>query len=180
MYCKIRSIILLVLVSFLSIGQANANFIEGDLYEDSEVSGLFWEFVGSFDLAGGPRVGSVDALAVNGIEAASIVFGELLDGEYALSRDIDGLTVDHLAIYDSFNNETGIFEFSESLDANFGGDLTYDVSGDVSAFINDRSPIGDNLNFVFRSINIEVPEPSTLLFLSMILFIFSKRYIQKN
>lgn len=179
---KIRSAILFVLFSLFSIGQANANFIVGDLYTDSDsaTSGVFWQFVGRFDIADGPSFSDEGALALNGIEAATAVFGELSEGEYALSTDEENLTVDHLAIYDSYNNALGIFANSESLNANLAGTLNYDAIGDVSAYISDRSPTGENFNNVFRSIAIQVPEPSTLIFLSIILFIFSKRYIKNK
>jgi hypothetical protein len=187
-----------ILVAFLSIGllgQANAGLTLGGIYEDSV--GVEWKYVGSFDLAAGPKWNNADGLGngklvtpLNGLEVAANKFGLPLE-DLALSAlvmsqaSFDSIqegqdVVNHLAWYDG--NIAAISRLPEDIDADIDNDGSYDRydgalnSGDVSAYVDDRGVVfasgedidGYNINYVFKAI--EVPEPSTLALFALILY----------
>jgi hypothetical protein len=164
-------------------GFANANLIVGDFYTDENNLNLQWEYVGSFDLAAGPRwFGSTP---YNGIEAAAFNFGALSANEaYALSsnkiadyNDIRDFLVNHYAWYDSYGSRFGISEFGESVVANQAGGTTYDARLDISAYVKDRGVLGQNYNHVFKAVTTSVPEPSTLAIFALgIMGLASRRF----
>ncbi|MGB1263590.1 MAG: PEP-CTERM sorting domain-containing protein [Cognaticolwellia sp.] len=188
MSSRIINAVLIFLLTFVITNKANAGLIVGDLYSDD--NGIQWIYVGSFDLADGPdRFLTNDIMPYNGIDAAKLNFGALLDDEfYALSSNdvsdyanIADFIVNHNAWYDAFDEATGIHEAGESVLANNDGTVAYDAIGDISAFIWDRARPGENMNHVFKSISssVAVPEPSTLAIFSLALMGLLARRLQK-
>ncbi|XQW84337.1 PEP-CTERM sorting domain-containing protein [Thalassotalea piscium] len=179
MSSKIFNVILFCFTSFFVTANANAGLIVGDYYADE--LGVQWEYVGSFDLADGEYY--KNATPVNGLEAAVLNFGLLSPSEqYALSSNkvtdfinIDDYIVNHKALYDAFDWMVGIHEASESAVANNAGGATYDAIDDISAFVRDRAASGENINHVFKGVN--VPEPATLaLFLLVLIPLTARRF----
>ncbi len=113
-----------------------------------------------------------DTIALSAYSAYNVP--DVSDSDFFLLTQ--GYTVNKLAWYDSFDS-VGLKELSQDLEANVGGDATkYDFNGDVSAFIKDRvTKSGRNLNYVFKSVSVNVPEPSTLAIFSIALVGLSLR-----
>lgn len=185
MSSKILNAVLgLTFIILSSINSAQAGLIVGDLYADD--SGVMWEYVGSYDLTDIDLVNnSIPPMAINGLEAAELIFGVLSSGEYALSagelgaelfgtpnNSIDliagssGFYVNHDAWYDAFQGDYDIH--AEDVVADNQGGVGYDAIGDISALVDDRAVSGFNINYVFSSVSI--PEPSTLLIFSLGVF----------
>ena len=188
MSSKILNIVLFCFLSLSIANKANAGLlVVGDLYEDSLQSGLYWEYVGSFDLTDvSVQVGTPSSL--NGIQAALLHFSGLTANEIALSTNIESdyaniedFLVNHQAFYDTYNGGalgvSGIVEKVENiLPTDFNGNTFYDSLGDLSANVHDRASSRDEIDFlkdlgitnlpalyvnhVFKSVS--VPEPSTL------------------
>jgi hypothetical protein len=194
MSSKIINVVLVCLFTLCVAGKANAGLIVGDLYEDADESGLYWEYVGSFDLT--DVVPGYEYTSSNGIEAALLHFNTLSADEIALSTnmessysDIANFLVNHKAFYDTFAGATlginGILEKAEEgIITDFNGDSLYNFSGDISANIVDRTATrteleeiyGDAIpekllftNHVFKSVTTSVPEPTTLAIFSLAL-----------
>jgi len=184
MSSKILNVVLgLTLVIVSSVNSANAGLIVGNNYADSD--GMLWSFVGSYDLTDVSLLNdSNPPAALNGLEAAELIYGTLSSGSYALSAgelgaELLGLPVDsidliagntgfyvnHDAWYDAFQGDFDIR--AEDVVADIGA-AGYGEIGDVSALVNDRAVSGFNINYVFQSVT--VPEPSTLFILSLGLF----------
>ena len=177
MSSKILNVILFCLLSLFIAEKGNAGLIVDDFYSDNK--GIQWQYIGSFDLAMGPKLyGSTTPTPVpyNGIEAAVLNFGPLLAGEeYALSsnnvasyaNNIGSFIVNHKAWYDSYDFTMGLHEANESLLANNAGGLAYDEIGDIPAFIKDRALLGDNINHVFKTVAVPEPSSFTILLLAL-------------
>jgi hypothetical protein len=178
-----------LLINLLS--QANAGFIVGGTYENE--AGRKWKYVGSFELAGGPRWDATDVYGnslftpLNGQEAAASIFGlPIEDLAVSAFANMTKVTFDliqegqdvvnHLAWYDG--NIGAVSILAEDIVADKNNDGTYqgDINiGDVSAYVNDRAwdydpDYGDaryeyNINYVFEA----VPEPSMLGLFSLVL-----------
>lgn len=202
MSSKILNIVLFCFLSLSIANKANAGLlVVGDLYEDSLQSGLYWEYVGSFDLTDvSVQVGTPSSL--NGIQAALLHFSGLTANEIALSTNIESdyaniedFLVNHQAFYDTYNGGalgvSGIVEKVENiLPTDFNGNTFYDSLGDLSANVHDRASSIDEIDFlkvlgitnlpplyvnhVFKSVS--VPEPSTLaIFTLAIIGLMSRR-----
>jgi hypothetical protein len=180
MSSKFLKVIFAVVMSIGLVGQANAIFLslaKGTMVDDIDyiTNGIQWEYVGSYNLTDGPwyddqnRDGNrVDlAIALNGIEAAELLFsGELKISEiFALSTVLKN--VDGLAFYDGF----GQFGLTANpLDDSYIADRAgavgvYDADGDVSAYIKDKTALNSTIqviNHVFKRSTVDVPAPSTL------------------
>jgi len=183
MSSKIINIVIVCILSLFVAERANAGLIIGDIYSDN--TGVEWQYVGSFDLADGPDRFDIDNITpYNGIEAAQLIFGALSATDlYALSSndeagfaDIANFIVNHKAWYDTYDSK-GLHEASESLRANNAGDLTYDAIGDISAYIFDRAFVGENINHVFKTV--EVPEPTTFAIFSLAIMGLMVRRLKK-
>jgi hypothetical protein len=184
---------ILVAVLFISLlGQANAGFILGGIYKNE--IGKNWKYVGSFDLAAGPKWHDIDGdgnslfTPLNGQEAAASLFGLPVE-DLALSAfvnltqlEFDSIqkgqnVVNHLAWYDG--NIGPIARLPEDIVADKNNDGSYrglTNVGDASAYVNDRAWVYDpndddelrftyNINYVFEA----VPEPSMLGLFSLVL-----------
>lgn len=201
MNSKILKSLLVAVFSLSLISTANAGLIEGQLYSDAD--GVQWEYVGYFYLGDGPDASRPEvAVPYNGIQAAITVFGLLSNGEeYALSsnlisdysNNIEEFIVNHQAWYDIYDGARlgeSIQEFSESVTANNYGGAYYDSVGDndsvgdISAYVYDRALRPDDriepedyitTNYVFKSVSVNVPEPSTLAIFSIALVGLSLR-----
>ncbi|MDO6652311.1 PEP-CTERM sorting domain-containing protein [Colwellia sp. 1_MG-2023] len=201
MSSKIINVVLVCLFTLCVAGKANAGLIVGDLYADD--AGVQWAYVGSFELAEGPKLKNdneeiQDVVLYNGLDVAEMKFGELSQGEYAISTllmsDILSSTsllgVNHKAWYDIYeggaNGLLSIAALDEGLsEMNFGGDDTkYDSVGDMTAYVKDRSStktelenqlpfaVPENIlhvNHVFKSVTTSVPEPSTVAIFALAL-----------
>jgi hypothetical protein len=143
------------------LGQANAGLILGGIYENS--NGDKWKYVGSFDMAAGPKWDDADGKGngvlvtpLNGQEAAASIFGLPVE-DLALAA-FEGMTqslfdaiqegqdvVNHLAWYDG--NINAVRTLAEDIDADLDNDGNYERAnkntgseiGDVSAYVNDRA-----------------------------------------
>jgi len=181
MSSKIINVVVFCLFAFFVSDKANAGLIVGNLYSDGAAQ---WEYVGSFDLANGPAWNG--STPYNGIEAATLNFGALSFNEvYALSsnkianyNDINNFIVNHMAWYDSFAGRFGISEWTEAAVANQAGTSTYDAINDISAFVQDRADLGENINHVFKSVTTSVPEPSTLAIFALALIGLTTRRLK--
>ncbi|AZQ84450.1 PEP-CTERM sorting domain-containing protein [Colwellia sp. Arc7-635] len=188
MSSKIINIIAVCMLSLFIVDRANAGLMVGEIYSDD--AGIQWQYVGLFDLANGKNYtknGIVQNVQTyNGIEAAELNFGPLTgDAIYALSSNkyeefvfefggIDGF-VNHKAYYDSFKDS--INQSAENISTDNAGGLGYDAVGDLSAFVHDRSTVGQYENHVFKSIS--VPEPSTIAIFSLALAGLMVRRLKK-
>jgi len=172
------------------VGQSNAitisYFEEGENYTDA--GGNLWEYVGAFDVGAGPDH-TDDPIPLNGLEAAvSLGFGSLDDlAISAFAFDVgDGLMteeefnvaqafavlfgspifeVNFTSWYDGVGNALSLLSQDAQADAN--GDGKYTTGTDKSAYVKDRSDVGDYTNYVFKAV--EVPEPSTLAIIALAL-----------
>ncbi|MGS2721167.1 PEP-CTERM sorting domain-containing protein [Paraglaciecola aestuariivivens] len=163
-------------------------FQNGQNYSDGQ--GNLWEFLGSFDLGAGEEFidlnnnGIEDAgdnfpTPLNGLQAAAFLgFGNIQDlaisafhfdvgngaisaqeFEFFESMSASGIVeVNFMAWYDGF--EQAIKIDAQGLDADKNNDGKYQPGDDRSAYVKDRSDIGDYTNYVFK--RVDVPEPSTL------------------
>jgi hypothetical protein len=179
MSSKIINFLLITLFSIAVMNTANAGLIVGDLYADD--AGIQWEFVGSFDLANGPSLVD-DPVVYNGIDAAIFIFPELLGDQVAISSNDSG-AVNHKAWYDTYLGFTvgvfGIIEKHESISVTLNNaNGLYDEAGDISAFVDDRSAAGDNINYVFKAVS--VPEPSSLAIFAIALIALSARRLKNQ
>ncbi len=185
-----RSILVAVLLINL-LSQANAGFIVGGTYENE--AGRKWKYVGSFELAGGPRWDATDVYGnslftpLNGQEAAASIFGlpieDLAVSAFANMTKVtfDSIqegqdVVNHLAWYDGNIGAVSILAEDIVADKNNDGSYKGDINiGDVSAYVDDRGvafvPGNDiefsNINYVFKAV--EVSEPSTLGLFALVL-----------
>jgi hypothetical protein len=184
MSSKIINVVLVCLFTLCVAGKANAGLIVGELYEDSYESGLFWEYVGNFDLASGPAWNDANgdgifgdnATPYNALEAAAIIFKDDTS-QFAISaftsiRDYNLIkagdaVVNHEAWYDG--NVFSINIFDEDIVADISNDGIYDPFSDFSAWINDRAVAGNHINHVFKSVTTSVPEPSTVAIFALAL-----------
>jgi hypothetical protein len=189
MNSKIINVVLVCLFDLCIAGKANAGLIVGELYEDTEESGLFWEYVGSFDLASGENWST--ATPYNGLEAAVINFGGDIS-QYAIAAyrggtlekepqeigdsEIGDRIVNHLAWYDGSATNQSIR--SESILVDQNGNGIYDRDSDYSAFVNDRAGEGLKINYVFKVAS--VPEPSTLAIFMLALAGLTTRHFKKK
>jgi len=199
MSSKILNAVLFCLLSLCFMGKANATLIVGDQYEDSVQSGLYWEYVGSYNLA--DQIDS-SAKTYNGIEAALLFFPGLSADDIALSTNNESSSVflvNHQAFYDTFNGGsigvTGVVEALEDIaptDAN--GNSYYDSIGDISANVYDRFNSTEDferaktlygielpvyITHVFKSVTTSVPEPSTLAIFALALVGLASRRIKR-
>jgi hypothetical protein len=164
-------VICAVVLSVGLVGQANAGLIVGEIYKDA--IGSDWQFVGEFDLADGPRYNNADgnglkAPTQNGLQAAfgiqalglnalDVIALSAFESTFAFDAIMAGdNVVNNMAWYDMAGGV--IARRAEDLVADFNNNNIYDVAGDMSAYINDKSPGDRNINYVFKSV--EVPEPS--------------------
>jgi hypothetical protein len=170
-------------------------FEEGKNYTDAD--GNLWEYVGAFDVGAGPQyidannngiedVGDQFPAPLNGLEAAvSLGFGSLENlaisafifdvGNGLISVDefegmeasynVDIVEVNLKSWYDGFGNAVGIL--GQDVLADVNNDGKYTAGTDKSAYVKDRSVVGDYTNYVFKSVN--VPEPSTLAIFTLAL-----------
>jgi len=185
MNSKIINVVLICLFSLCIAAKANAGLIVGELYEDTEESGLFWEYVGSFDLASGENWNT--ATPYNALEAAVINFGGDIN-QYAVSAYtplsfIDSIVigdavVNHLAWYDG--NVSSIDIFDENILADINSDGSYDPFSDFSAWVNDRAVIANHINYVFKSVTTSVPEPSMLAIFMLAVVGLTTRHFKKQ
>lgn len=171
MSSKILNVVL-GLTLFISINIANtvnATLIVGDLYADA--NDIMWEYVGAYDLSDVNSLNDVlPPKALNGLEAAELIFGELNSGSYALSAaellqpDLifgsPSYYVTHEAWYDAFQGFVSVLD--EDIVANQAGGEGYDAFLDVSALVNDRAVPTFHVNHVFKSATASIPEPTTL------------------
>lgn len=144
----------------LSIGTANAGLIVGNTYLDQD--SIQWSYEGSYNISQGDSWTTTPAL-YNGITGAEFYFGSSdATFEYAISH-LDNDFVSHLANYEK-HGASGFHILAEdySVDLNGAG---Y-TSGDYSTRVIDH---GTNaLNYVFtRNLTAQVPEPASLLLLSL-------------
>ncbi|WP_085299800.1 PEP-CTERM sorting domain-containing protein [Cognaticolwellia mytili] len=181
MSSKIIKLLLIVFFSISVMSTANAGLIVGDLYADD--AGIQWEYVGFFDLADGPDAFGIGPIptSYNGVDAAVFLFPELLSDQVAISSNDTGI-VNHQAWYDTYLGflvgAFGIIEKHESVSVTLNNvNGLYDEIGDTSAFVNDRSPAGDNINYVFKLVS--VPEPSSIAIFGFALIAFSVRRFKK-
>jgi len=202
------ALFIFVLFSTALANNANAGLIEETIYTDSD--GVEWIYFGSFVTNDGPvwsdaqlwndengnsAYGDI-AGAVNGLEAAAIIFGlDINDialsayggginanGEVYLDPDTDDLTqiaeyapiVNHDAWYVQVSGPVVLDDEDAASDDN--GDGVYSEAGDQSAYVNDRSDV--QTTYVFKAV--EVPEPSTLAIFSLALFALSTRRFKKQ
>lgn len=192
MSSKILNIVLFCLLSLSIANKANAGLIVGDLYEDSTQSGLYWEYVGSFDLTDGADIlQGQTATTFNGLEAALFVFDSLSAGEIALSSniesdyaDIANFLVNHKAFYDTYDGGAlgvdGIKEYAEDIFSDINGNTLYDMQGDRSAYVWDRAlDKGEFINHVFKAVTTSVPEPSTLAIFALALVGLASRRLKR-
>jgi len=193
MSSKIINVILVCFFSLCMAGKANAGLIVGELYEDADEAGLYWEYVGSFDLTGGIDVFSDEIGGTyNGIEAALMLFDTLLEDEIALSSNkvsdyvnAADFLVNHHAWYDTYYSQVaagqnGVKSYREDILADINGNNLYDYDGDISTYIWDRAEPGANINYVFKSVTTSVPEPSTLILFSLTLIgLVARRFKMK-
>ena len=172
-------------------GKANAALIVGDLYEDEETAGLYWEYVGSFDLThGADRLAGEVGKTLNGIDAALLNFNTLSANEIALSSNIESayadiadFMVNHFAWYDTYYNmvlpgQNGVTAYREDITADINGNDVYDADGDVSAFVWDRAEPGANINHVFKLATTQVPEPSTMAIFCLAFIVLVSRRVK--
>ena len=183
MNSKIINVVLICLFSLCIAGKANAGLIVGELYEDTEESGLFWEYVGSFDLASGSPFRT--ATPYNGLEAAALNFegdiSQFAIAAYAVDFSFNSITigdaiVNHSAWYDG--NVGSISILKEDIKADVNDNGTYDIKSDLSAWVRDRALLGDHINYVFKAVS--VPEPSTLAIFMLALAGLTTRHLKKK
>jgi hypothetical protein len=180
-------------------------FVEGESYTDE--SGNLWEFLGSFDVGSGPQyidannngiedAGDVFPLPLNGLQAAfSLGFGDVEDlaisafdfdvgngpltseefAEVESTFNIDIVEVNFSSWYDGFSSAMRILSQDVLADKNGNGKYTFGT--DNSAYVKDRSDVGDYTNYVFKSV--KVSTPSTLLILALTLCGLWARQIKK-
>lgn len=178
-----------------SYGISIAYFEEGKNYTDA--NGKLWEYVGAFDVGAGPHYidvnnnGIEDAgdqfpTPLNGLQAAEFLgFGNLDDlaisafvfdvGNGVVTSEefefiesnfnIDIIEVNFTSWYDGFGAALRILDQAVLADKNGNGKYTFGT--DNSAYVKDRSDIGDYTNYVFKSIS--VPESSTLAIFALAL-----------
>jgi len=171
MSSKILNVVLglTLFISLNIVNSANATLIVGDLYTDAD--DVMWEYVGGYDLSDLNGLNDpIPPRALNGLEAAELVFGELMSGTYALSAsellqpDViygnPNFYVTHEAWYDAFQGFVSVL--AEDIVANQAGDEGYDAFSDVSALVNDRAVPTFHTNHVFKSVTVSIPEPTTL------------------
>jgi hypothetical protein len=181
-----------------------AYFEEGTNYKDA--SGNLWEYVGAFDVGAGPQYidvnnnGIEDAgdqfpTPLNGLQAAvSLGFGNLEDlaisafvfdvGNGVVTAEefqfiestfnTDIVEVNFTSWYDGFGAALRILDQDVLADKNGNG--KYIFGTDNSAYVKDRSDIGDYTNYVFKIFS--VPEPSTLAILALVLCGFGVRLVK--
>jgi hypothetical protein len=193
MSSKIINVVLFCLFTLCIAGKANAGLIKGDLYADD--AGVQWEYLGSYDIFPSEieyklptdveilNGANTEITNFNGIEAATHTFGTLTgDQEYAISTtdvlifdflgiDISEYIVNHQAWYDIYGGKVnGVNVGLVSKDESYvePNDF-YNVDGAYSAYIGDRALLGDNINYVFKSVTTSVPEPTTLAIFSLAL-----------
>jgi hypothetical protein len=178
MTSKFLKLLFVMAVSSGLLSNANASLIltEGDLVADA--NGVDWEYVGKFKISDGPFYDDADdrcingpsdcvglfAPAINGVEAAELIFGTLTSGQYAISTL--ETVVNRLAYYDV--RKGAITALSESITDDSNVDGLYNEEGDISAYVNDRSMI--EINYVFKSIEVPVNSPSTFVIFLLAMF----------
>lgn len=169
-----RSTLCLFFFLFTGFGlnsKADAGLIIGNIYQDSD--NLDWKYIGSFNVTDGPHW-SIGVQALNGLEAAELLFGALSPGlTYATSTS--DTFVDHLAWYDGWGQTqhlnilgSGNVGLPEDIIADPGNDgYTFEGYGlgDFSTYVSDHVDVASNsINYVFVSVpasQAAVPEPSS-------------------
>lgn len=164
MKLKLIAGLLAGLVSVGFAGQANAGYV----------------YVGSWEVNSGPSWQN-QPLSYTGQQAAALLFGGLA-ADYAISTvGIDASLINFDAWYSvigySGSNNGGVQLDQDYVSANStqapgyyysGGGYTYGGSDAASAYVADNAGDG-NVNYAFRITN-EVPEPGSLLLLSLGIF----------
>ena len=130
-----------------------------------------------------------DIPVFNGIEVATHKFGSLSDNEsYAISTNptwiydklqelnINDYVVNHLAWYDAYDTGVGAIGLAENYEEK--NDF-YNVVGSYSAYVKDRASANTKINYVFKSVTTNVPEPSTLAIFSLALVGLTVRRFKK-
>lgn len=170
-------------------------FEEGEHYTDA--NGNLWEYLGAFDVGAGPQYidvnnnGIEDAgdqfpTPLNGLETAvSLGFGSLeelaisaftfdvLNGvitkeEFAFYEGLFGadiVEVNFMSWYDGFLGPLELL--AQDILADINGDGKYTSGTDRSAFVQDRSIVGDNTNYVFKSVSVPAPSAFAIFVLAL-------------
>jgi hypothetical protein len=120
--------------------------------------------------------GSLDELAIS-----AFVFdafnGVITEEEFAFFETLFGgdiVEVNFMSWYDGFVGSLDLL--AQDIEADKNGDGKYTSGTDRSAYVKDRSVIGDYTNYVFKSVS--VPEPSTFAIFALALFVLGARRLK--
>jgi hypothetical protein len=220
MSSKVLNIALVIffLFSIVIASSAKAGLIENTVYTDA--NGLEWIYLGSFVTNDGPDYQNASswntangfdptssAHAVNGLEAAGIIFGfdiadlalsafdfdeDLTDGFVYVDPDptssetalvAGAAIVNHLAWYARVGGTVNGVVHSGSVQRYAEGIEADGNADDLYSTVGDKSAYVDDrtdirTNYVFKVV--DIPEPSTLAIFSLALFGLSLRQFKKS
>lgn len=118
------------------------------------------------------------------IEAAEVVFGAAVGGDYLISINGDDINdISLTAWYAVIGTGPSIFDQNYSLDTNLDGygGSGWEAGDDVSAYVNDGffSDL-EGINYVFFETDAQIPEPSTLAIFGLALMGLASRRFKKQ